>query len=645
MPVDETRRSSLRIFLCHASEDKAAVRELRQRLRADSFRPWLDEDNLLPGQDWQLEIRRAVRTSDIVLVCLSCKAVTKAGFVQKEIRFALDIADEQPEGTIFLIPVRFDQCSVPERLKPWQWVSLNEADGYERLVRALDTRAGTLITNPTEHPALDNDRSAESPAPNETGTALSSPKAPGIQASIQSGTGSREDVLALIRILDGLISPVERSIGTHPKPRPVTDLRYALVWWFVAGAAPTTALNILFGVTGAAFKWAAFVTVAFAIFLVFRLRLYVLYERLDQLKERRMHLLDCLATNAQPRPMLLASDRKPLRTVALDLLRSQRRVLLVAVALCAVCAAGTVGRIWYERVPDLALRTDSLSTVPLRAVSVHPTSSLMALGGDSPKVLLADYVTGQRWQRTLNHDPRVNALSFSPDGKLLAAGGGTAVTIWNMDWHVVTSFSLGDDAVHAVAFRDDSSQIAVGAGTSIVLYEIETGRTIHTFTGHSDTVLSVAFAPNASVIVSGGMDETVRVWDCTDGSLKLEIRTAKATLDPVYAVAVSPGGEYVAIGGRMETISIVKLSDGVEVTQLNGHTDTVVSLAFGGVGRWICSGSVDKTVRVWDVENWSLAKALTGHKGEVSCVTFTPKDDALFSASMDHTVKLWTLAK
>jgi hypothetical protein len=66
---------------------------LYQRLVADGIDPWLDEKKLLPGQEWETEIADAVRTSYVVLVCLSRSSITKSGFVQKEIRFASDTAD------------------------------------------------------------------------------------------------------------------------------------------------------------------------------------------------------------------------------------------------------------------------------------------------------------------------------------------------------------------------------------------------------------------------------------------------------------------------------------------------------------------------------------------------------------------------
>jgi len=138
-PAESSRL--LRIFLCHSSGDKRAVRELYRHLEKSRFKPWLDEVDLLPGQGWEREIRKAVRNNDVVLVCLSRGSITKSGFIQKEIKFALDAADEQPENTIYLIPVRLEDCSVPERLSHWHWVNLYEAEGYKKLVRALQERA------------------------------------------------------------------------------------------------------------------------------------------------------------------------------------------------------------------------------------------------------------------------------------------------------------------------------------------------------------------------------------------------------------------------------------------------------------------------------------------------------------------------
>ncbi|MBV9468883.1 MAG: toll/interleukin-1 receptor domain-containing protein, partial [Abitibacteriaceae bacterium] len=82
--------------------------------------------------------------SDIVLACLTTESVNKKGYVQKEIRFALDVADQQPEDTIYLIPVKLKECGIPERLRKWQWVELFQENGYQRLIKALRRRLITL---------------------------------------------------------------------------------------------------------------------------------------------------------------------------------------------------------------------------------------------------------------------------------------------------------------------------------------------------------------------------------------------------------------------------------------------------------------------------------------------------------------------
>lgn len=143
----------MKVFLCHSSKDKMLVREVYRKLHAESWlRPWLDEENLLPGEDWELEIEEAVKTSDAVIVFLSNNSVTKQGYVHKELRMALDAAQEKPERMVFIIPLRLEECDVPSRLSGLQWVDYfpheHRDEKYKRLQRALRTRYNeTLPSN------------------------------------------------------------------------------------------------------------------------------------------------------------------------------------------------------------------------------------------------------------------------------------------------------------------------------------------------------------------------------------------------------------------------------------------------------------------------------------------------------------------
>lgn len=142
----------LRVFLCHASEDKPAVRELYQRLAAESWiEPWMDEENLLPGQDFDLEIYKATRDADAIIICLSKVSVAKEGYVNKEIRRAYDIALEKPEGAIYVIPLRLDDCTPSfEYLRKLHWADYFKPNSHERLVKALRLRADALRIETSE---------------------------------------------------------------------------------------------------------------------------------------------------------------------------------------------------------------------------------------------------------------------------------------------------------------------------------------------------------------------------------------------------------------------------------------------------------------------------------------------------------------
>ncbi len=141
--MSNDQKRPLKVFLCHAHSDKNTVFSLYERLSKDGVDVWLDKKSLIPGQDWEFEIRKAVSESDVVIVCLS-EQFNQKGFRQREVSIALDEASLHPEGEIFIIPARLEECESLESLRKWHWVDLFESDGYENLMRALRTRANKI---------------------------------------------------------------------------------------------------------------------------------------------------------------------------------------------------------------------------------------------------------------------------------------------------------------------------------------------------------------------------------------------------------------------------------------------------------------------------------------------------------------------
>jgi TIR domain/YcxB-like protein len=127
------------LFLSYAREDASSALRLFDDLRRAGMEVWLDKEYLLAGQNWKAAIKEAIRGSRFFVALLSNNSVSKKGYVQNELKHALEILDEYPETTIFIIPIRIDNCNpTSERLKELHWIDMFD-DWDEGLVKILRT--------------------------------------------------------------------------------------------------------------------------------------------------------------------------------------------------------------------------------------------------------------------------------------------------------------------------------------------------------------------------------------------------------------------------------------------------------------------------------------------------------------------------
>ncbi|HZS57166.1 MAG TPA: toll/interleukin-1 receptor domain-containing protein [Bryobacteraceae bacterium] len=113
------------VFIAYAKEDRLEARRIYRALKANGLEPWMDEEKLLPGQNWPRSIERAIEVSDYFLACFSRRSVGKRGFFQSELRYALDVAARVPLDRVFLLPVRLSECEMPlEIARQTQYIDL-----------------------------------------------------------------------------------------------------------------------------------------------------------------------------------------------------------------------------------------------------------------------------------------------------------------------------------------------------------------------------------------------------------------------------------------------------------------------------------------------------------------------------------------
>ena len=137
----------VKIFISYARVDAEPVAEIYRRLEAAGYDPWIDTEHLLPGVRWREKIEQALREADFFLLCLSAQSKDRRGFIQKEIKTALDLWEEKLHDDIYFIPLRLEDCELPDQISEIQCVNWFESGAWERLEKALRIQSEKLIGN------------------------------------------------------------------------------------------------------------------------------------------------------------------------------------------------------------------------------------------------------------------------------------------------------------------------------------------------------------------------------------------------------------------------------------------------------------------------------------------------------------------
>ncbi len=128
----------VQIFISYAKPDYSGANRLYNFLNGiKGFNPWMDKENLLPGEKWKNAIEHAINQSDFFIACISKNSINRRGYIQKEIRLALDALDKMLDEDIYLIPARFEECTIPRFLSGLHYVDLFKPGGYEKLKTAI----------------------------------------------------------------------------------------------------------------------------------------------------------------------------------------------------------------------------------------------------------------------------------------------------------------------------------------------------------------------------------------------------------------------------------------------------------------------------------------------------------------------------
>jgi TIR domain len=104
----------VQVFITYAREDLNAVKRLYSDLKENGLDPWLDKEEILPGQSWLEEIKRAISYSRYTVVLISSNLIASGhDYLQREIKYAMQKQQEIPGSFIFIIHARLDDSDIP----------------------------------------------------------------------------------------------------------------------------------------------------------------------------------------------------------------------------------------------------------------------------------------------------------------------------------------------------------------------------------------------------------------------------------------------------------------------------------------------------------------------------------------------------
>ena len=262
------------------------------------------------------------------------------------------------------------------------------------------------------------------------------------------------------------------------------------------------------------------------------------------------------------------------------------------------------------------------------------------------------YPDGQEEYRLTGHEEGVTCVV--PYGESLVFSGSLdgTVRLWNADTHHEIRVLRGHtQGVLGIALAANGKMLAsCSLDGSVLLWETTSGREPRGLTGTGLPVWDVAFSPDGQFLAVGSGPQRERgestaleevrlvLWDVHTGE---EVRRFTGHTQAVRCVAFAPDGQLLASGSADGTVRLWEVATGSEVACLVGHSDWVRCLAFSPDGKLLLSGSDDETVRLWSVPNRAELDCFLGHDWSVTAVTFTPSGREAVSGSDDQTIRRW----
>jgi len=292
---------------------------------------------------------------------------------------------------------------------------------------------------------------------------------------------------------------------------------------------------------------------------------------------------------------------------------------------------------------------------PIKAIAFSPDGTLLAVGADDGILRIVESDTGKVKYTSPTRNARIEKIAFAPNGKLVATGDSNSqVAVYAVAApNALAMVAQGVDSggVMGVAFTADSGAVFTSGGDSkarLIAGPKSDGTPgnattrLKEFTGHTGAVAGLAVVGDGSLLVTGGDDKSVRVWEAATGK---QIRMLQGHLAKVTAVAARADGKQIASASDDGSVRVWDLNASDDHRALAEAEDSLWAVAFSPDGKRVAAAGADKSIRVYNPETGKLETTLKGAKSPITSLAFLPDSNRLIAAGGDQVVVVWDVEK
>ncbi len=287
------------------------------------------------------------------------------------------------------------------------------------------------------------------------------------------------------------------------------------------------------------------------------------------------------------------------------------------------------------------------------SVAFSPDGKTLASGSSDSSVRLWDVESGSCLQVLTDHTGCVWSVSFSADGQQLAScSDDKTVRLWNLQGQCLRVLKGHTQSVYAVHFAPDRQTLASSSNdTTVRIWDVSNGNCLSVLQGHTSGVRCVRYSPDGQLLASGCRDGSIQLWSNylshdrhpKSHFINSSVKLLHGHADFVWDIAFSPDGRLLVSGGRDGTLRLWNVQDGQPIHVLEGHTHDVYGLAISADNQLLISTGEDQTVRLWHLQSGRNLKTLRGYTGGVHSLSLSADGQLLASSGQNETIQVWRL--